>query len=109
MFISLVNLNIVFTLISCHVLSENVSTNLLGSEASAFPLDIGLDGQLCRYGVAINPDLVQDLRSGSSWQLDNQPQLKLLSWPFFPLLKSFFRSFGNQKYGCALCSVCQQY
>ena len=67
--------------------------NLRQQAAFAFPLDIGLDDQLFRYGVRINPDLVQDLRAGVYpvvvGNLGNQPQLKLLPWPFFPLLNSF--------------------
>ena len=62
-------------------------------EAFALPLDIGLDDQLFRYGVRINPDLVQDLCSGVYpvvvGNLGNQPQLKLLPWHFFPLLNCF--------------------
>ena len=61
--------------------------------AFAFPLDLGLDDQLFKYGVRINPDLVQDLRAGVYpvvvGNLGNQPQLKLLPWPFFPLLNCF--------------------
>lgn len=61
--------------------------------AFAFPLDVGLDDQLFKYGVRINPDLVQDLCSGVYpvviGHLGNQPQFKLLPWPFFPLLSHF--------------------
>lgn len=67
--------------------------NLREREAFAFPLDVGLDDQLFRYGVRINPDLVQDLHSGVYpvvvGNLGNQSQLKLLPWPFFPLLNHF--------------------
>lgn len=62
-------------------------------ETFAFPLEVGLDDQLFRYGVRINTDLVQDLCSGVYpvvvGNLGNQPQLKLLPWPFFPLLNHF--------------------
>ncbi len=62
-------------------------------EAFALSLDLGLDDQLFRYGVRINPDLVQDLHSGLYpvvvGNLGNQPQLKLLPWPFFPVLNCF--------------------
>jgi ABC-2 type transport system permease protein len=67
--------------------------NLHHHKAFAFPLDIGLDDQLFRYGVRINPDLVQDLCSGVYpvvvGSLGNQPQLRLLPWHFFPLLNRF--------------------
>jgi gliding-associated putative ABC transporter substrate-binding component GldG len=62
-------------------------------ETFAFPLEVGLDDQLFRYGVRINADLVQDLCSGVYpvvvGNLGNKPQLKLLPWPFFPLLNHF--------------------
>ncbi|MEL6607021.1 MAG: gliding motility-associated ABC transporter substrate-binding protein GldG [Bacteroidota bacterium] len=59
----------------------------------AFPLELGLEDQLFKYGVRINPDLVQDLRSGAYpvvvGNLGNQPQIQLLPWPFFPILNLF--------------------
>lgn len=66
----------------------------LGQQADfAFPLELGLEDQLFRYGVRINPDLVQDLRAGVYpvvvGNLGNQPQIKLLPWPFFPVLSLF--------------------
>ncbi len=46
-----------------------------------------------RYGVRINPDLVQDLCFGVYLvvvdNLGNQPQLDFLPWHFFPLLNRF--------------------
>lgn len=59
----------------------------------AFPLDINLDDQLFRYGVRINQDLIKDLQSGIYpivvGKMGNQPQLKFLPWPFFPILNRF--------------------
>ncbi|XWN35046.1 MAG: gliding motility-associated ABC transporter substrate-binding protein GldG [Roseivirga sp.] len=67
--------------------------HLRRQEAFAFPLDLGLDDQLFRYGVRINTDLVQDLHAGVypvvAGRLGNQPQIKLLPWPFFPLVNYF--------------------
>jgi len=62
-------------------------------EAFALPLALGLDDQLFRYGVRINADLVQDLHAGVYpvvvGTLGNQPQIKMLPWPFFPLVNYF--------------------
>lgn len=59
----------------------------------AFPLDVGLDDQLFKYGIRINPDLVQDLHAGVYpvvvGNLGNQPQLNMLKWPFSPILNCF--------------------
>lgn len=59
----------------------------------AFPLDLNLDDQLFRYGVRINQDLIKDLQSGIYpiivGKMGNQPQLKFLPWPFFPILNHF--------------------
>lgn len=67
--------------------------SLRRGEAFAFPLDFGLDDQLFRYGVRINQDLVQDLHAGVYpvivGKMGNQPQLRLLPWPFFPILNNF--------------------
>ena len=61
--------------------------------AFAFPLNLGLEDQLFRYGIRINPDLVQDLQAGIYplvvGRLGNQPQIQFLPWPFFPLLNHF--------------------
>ncbi|MCG8340540.1 MAG: gliding motility-associated ABC transporter substrate-binding protein GldG [Cytophagales bacterium] len=67
--------------------------SLRGGRTFAFPLDIGLDDQLFRYGIRINQDLVQDLNAGVYpivvGNMGNQPQLSLLPWPFFPILNNF--------------------
>ncbi len=67
--------------------------NLRQKADFAFPLELGLEDQLFKYGVRINPDLVQDLRSGAYpvvvGNLGNQPQVQLLPWPFFPILNLF--------------------
>lgn len=59
----------------------------------AFPYDLGLDDLLFRYGVRINPDLVQDRVSGRypvvTGQAGNKPQIQLIDWPFFPLINRY--------------------
>ncbi len=56
-------------------------------------LDTGLDDLLFRYGVRINPDLIEDLQCSVYpvvvGNLGNQPQVKLMPWPFFPLVSNF--------------------
>ncbi len=59
----------------------------------AFPYNLNLDDQLFRYGVRINPDLVQDRISGQYpvvvGNAGGRPQLMQLDWPFFPLINQY--------------------
>lgn len=60
----------------------------------AFPYETLLDDQLFRYGVRINPDLVQDRYAArypviTGQRGDGTPQIQLLEWPFFPLVNRF--------------------
>lgn len=60
----------------------------------AFPYETGLDDQLFRYGVRINPDLVQDRYAArypviTGERPDGTPQIHLMEWPFFPLINGF--------------------
>lgn len=52
--------------------------------------DINLDDQLFRYGVRINPDLIQDLKCLSIPIVVNsvagQPQFQPVPWYFFPMI-----------------------
>ncbi|MDD2634365.1 MAG: gliding motility-associated ABC transporter substrate-binding protein GldG [Bacteroidales bacterium] len=52
--------------------------------------DINLDDQLFKYGVRINPDLVQDLRCLNIPvyvnTIDGQPQFEPKPWYFFPVI-----------------------
>lgn len=61
----------------------------------AFPYDLNLDDQLFRYGVRINPDLIQDRVSGRYPIVvggdRNQPQIMQLEWPFFPLANQYYQ------------------
>ena len=62
------------------------------SDFIAFDRGLNLDDQLFKYGVRINKDLVQDLQSDKIPQVignyGGQPQIELISWPYFPLLIS---------------------
>lgn len=59
----------------------------------AGPNDLNLDDQLFKYGVRINPDLVQDRRSGMypvvTGDAGGKPRMQLMEWPFFPLIGQF--------------------
>lgn len=60
----------------------------------AFPYETGLDDLLFRYGIRINPDLIQDRYSGrypviTGNRPDGTPQIHLMEWPFFPLINRF--------------------
>jgi ABC-2 type transport system permease protein len=59
----------------------------------AGPNDLNLDDQFFKYGVRINPDLVQDRRSGMypviTGEVAGRPRMQLIEWPFFPLIGEF--------------------
>ncbi|MFA0962860.1 gliding motility-associated ABC transporter substrate-binding protein GldG [Roseivirga sp. BDSF3-8] len=59
----------------------------------AFPQDLQLRNMLFRYGVRINEDLIQDLNAAPfpvvTGYMGNQPQIRLLPWPFYPLMNRY--------------------
>lgn len=61
--------------------------------ALAIPNKTNLDDQLFRYGVRVNPDLVQDQNAGMypviTGQVGGKPQVQMLNWPFFPLINNY--------------------
>jgi ABC-2 type transport system permease protein len=72
----------------------NASMDSLGrDDYFAGPANLNLDDQLFRYGVRINPDLVQDRRSGMypviTGEVGGKPRMQLMEWPFFPLIGEF--------------------
>ncbi|MGB3850996.1 MAG: gliding motility-associated ABC transporter substrate-binding protein GldG, partial [Tunicatimonas sp.] len=71
-----------------------VDMDSIGQNGSfAFPLDLGLEDMLFRYGVRINPTLVQDIKSGVYpivvGEVGGQPQIVPLPWPFFPTVNRY--------------------
>ena len=54
--------------------------------------DLNIDDQLKKYGVKINANVIEDLRSTKisiiTGYSNNKPQESLFNWPYFPLLKS---------------------
>lgn len=61
-------------------------------EFIAFDMGLNLEDQLFKYGVRINQDLVQDLQCDKIpsviGQAGGKPQIQLLPWPYFPLLRN---------------------
>jgi gliding-associated putative ABC transporter substrate-binding component GldG len=62
------------------------------SQLIAYERNLGLEDQLFRYGVRINPDLVMDLQCdylpfdvGGS---PSQPQFEFLKWNYYPIFES---------------------
>ncbi len=64
-----------------------------GEGTYAFPYELGLDDLLFRYGVRINKDFVQDVVCGEypvvAGYMGDQPQIRMLPWPFFPIVNNF--------------------
>lgn len=58
----------------------------------AFDMGLNLDDLLFRFGVRINQDLVQDLQCDKIpsviGSMGDKPQIQLLPWPYFPLLRN---------------------
>lgn len=58
----------------------------------AFDMGLNLDDLLFKYGVRINQDLVQDLQCDKIpsviGSVGGKPQIQLLPWPYFPLLRN---------------------
>lgn len=62
------------------------------SDFIAFDKNLNIDDLLFKYGVRINGDLLQDLKSAKQplvvGQLGDQPQIQRLPFPYYPLLSS---------------------
>ncbi|MHA4845148.1 gliding motility-associated ABC transporter substrate-binding protein GldG [Flavitalea antarctica] len=63
------------------------------SDFVAFDRNLNIDDILFKYGVRINPDLVQDIKCDKLPQVvgnfGDKPQVELIPWPYFPLLSSY--------------------
>ncbi|MBS1598948.1 MAG: gliding motility-associated ABC transporter substrate-binding protein GldG [Bacteroidetes bacterium] len=63
------------------------------NEFVAFDRGLNLEDQLFKYGVRINQDLVQDLNCAKTpsvvGTVGGKPQIQLLPWPYFPLLRNY--------------------
>ena len=64
-----------------------------GQGTLAYPMDLNLDDLLFRYGLRINPTLVQDINSGFYpmvvGNLGDQPQIRLMEWPYFLVVNAY--------------------
>jgi gliding-associated putative ABC transporter substrate-binding component GldG len=61
----------------------------------AYDRNLNLEDQLFKYGVRINPELVQDLQCDQFplvvGSVGDKPQMQLVDWPYFPLLEPYNR------------------
>ncbi|SHK77610.1 gliding motility-associated ABC transporter substrate-binding protein GldG [Hymenobacter psychrotolerans] len=59
----------------------------------AFPLQLGLDDLLFKYGVRVNPDLILDLNSGViplvTGTEGDKPKVEPMPWQFYPLINNY--------------------
>jgi gliding-associated putative ABC transporter substrate-binding component GldG len=62
-----------------------------GTVATAY--ETGLNDLLFKYGVRINPNYVVDLNCGDfpvvAGNIGNQPQIRMLPWPYFPIITNY--------------------
>ena len=72
--------------------AEMDSLQRVQSEFIAFDRNLNLEDLLFKYGVRINPDLVQSLNADKFGMvignMGGKPQMDLLPWPYFPLLQN---------------------
>jgi ABC-2 type transport system permease protein len=70
-----------------------VQTASQASGTVAFPYNLNLDDLFFRYGMRLNGNLIVDLNSAflplNVGKMGNQPQIRLMPWPYFPLLNTF--------------------
>ena len=71
-----------------------VNMDSIGSDYNyAFPYNLNLDDMLFKYGVRVNADLVQDMLATTYpivvGNMGDQPQVQMISWPFFPLISKY--------------------
>ncbi len=64
-----------------------------GQGTYAFPMDLNLEDLFFKYGFRFNQNYVADLMAGKYpvvvGNMGKNPQVKLLTWPFFPLVNNF--------------------
>ena len=71
------------------------------SDFIAYDRNLNIEDLLFKYGVRINPDLVQDLVCDKIplvvGSIGDQPQMELVDWPYFPLLSSSSGKFNYER------------
>ena len=64
-----------------------------GDGTVAIPYETNLNDMLFKYGVRINQDYVADLNCGDfpivAGNIGNQPQIRMLPWPYFPIISNY--------------------
>ncbi|MEO9476156.1 MAG: gliding motility-associated ABC transporter substrate-binding protein GldG [Cyclobacteriaceae bacterium] len=64
-----------------------------GDGTVAIPYETNLADMLFKYGVRINQDYVVDLNCGDfpivAGNIGNQPQIRMLPWPYFPIITNY--------------------
>jgi ABC-2 type transport system permease protein len=78
-----------FFLDALHVNMDSAS----GEGTIALPYNLNLNDMLFKYGIRMNQNYVQDIVSGNypivAGNMGNQPQVRMLPWPFFPVINTF--------------------
>lgn len=79
-----------FFLDALHV---NMDSAVNGDGTVALPYELNLTDMLFKYGVRINQNYVQDIVCGDfpvvAGNMGDQPQIRMLPWPFFPVINTF--------------------
>ncbi|MEQ9289427.1 MAG: gliding motility-associated ABC transporter substrate-binding protein GldG [Cyclobacteriaceae bacterium] len=79
-----------FFLDALHV---NMDSAVNGDGTVALPYELNLTDMLFKYGVRINQNYVQDIVCGNfpvvAGNMGDQPQIRMLPWPFFPVINTF--------------------
>ena len=64
-----------------------------GDGTYALPYELNLTDMLFKYGVRINQNYIQDMFCGNypvvTGNMGDQPQVRMLPWPFFPVINTF--------------------
>ncbi|HEX8546781.1 MAG TPA: gliding motility-associated ABC transporter substrate-binding protein GldG [Cytophagaceae bacterium] len=64
--------------------------SLVSGKTFAFPYKLELDDMLFKYGVRLNPVIVQDLNAGLlRAQAGEAGKFEMVNWPYFPIVYNF--------------------
>ena len=74
-------------------LSVDINSAFNEEGTVAIPYETNLEDLLFKYGVRVNRNFVLDINSGEmpivTGNVGDQPQIQMLTWPFFPLITNF--------------------
>ena len=74
-------------------LQVNMDSAVNGDGTIAIPYELNLTDMLFKYGVRINQNYIQDIVCGNfpvvAGNMGDQPQIRMLPWPFFPVINKF--------------------